>query len=101
MLAEMSRHLHRAHGVERAADGALAAAEAGDGLRVVQRQAEVMVGRAQLARPVVEEVDAARLEVQGVERGPQRLRKGALEVFRVGEGGGDRRECGEAHAGGS
>ena len=43
-------HHHRAHGVERAADGALAAAEAGDGLRVVRRQAEVMVGRAQLAR---------------------------------------------------
>ena len=74
----------------------LAPPEAGDRRRVVGGHAEVMVGRAQLARLVVEEVDAARFEVQGVEGGAQRVREGALEVFRVGERGGDGRECGEA-----
>jgi len=55
-----------------------------------------LLGRAQLAGAFVEEVDAARFEIEGVESGAQRLGETALEVFRVGEVGRDRRERGQA-----
>src|SRR4029079_16832639 len=77
-------------------DEGLSAPEALDGGRVLLRKSEVVLGRAQIARRLVEEVDSASLEVKGIQGGPQRLRERAVEVFGVRDGGGDRRECGEA-----